>query len=204
VNSETVSPSDESAADLARRCAAAMWAQDRASQRLGMQLLDVGPGRSTLSMTVRDDMVNGHGNCHGGFVAALADSAFAFACNTYDEVTVAAGFDIVFVAPVRLGDELVADAVERARFGRSGLYDVTVARKHRGEYPVVAEFRGRSRSLGRPHLPPDPAADPAESDPAGSDTAGSDTAGSDTAGSDTAGSDTAGSGPKPPVDRSVP
>ncbi len=138
---------------LARRCAAAMWADDQASRRLGMQLLDIAPGRSTLSMTVRDDMVNGHGSCHGGFIAALADSAFAFACNTYDEVTVAAGFDITFVAPARLGDELVADAVERSRFGRSGLYDVTV-RCHRGtETEVIAEFRGRSRSLGRPHLP---------------------------------------------------
>ena len=138
---------------LARRCAAAMWADDQASRRLGMQLLDVAPGRSRLSMTVRDDMVNGHGSCHGGFIAALADSAFAFACNTYDVVTVAAGFDITFVAPARLGDELVADAVERSRFGRSGLYDVTV-RCHRGaDNPVIAEFRGRSRSLGRPHLP---------------------------------------------------
>ena len=90
-----------------------MWAEDQASRRLGMRLRDVGPGRSTLTMAVREDMVNGHGSCHGGFIAALADSAFAFACNTYDEVTVAAGFDITFVAPARLGDELVADAVER-------------------------------------------------------------------------------------------
>jgi acyl-CoA thioesterase len=143
----------DAATDLARRCAAAMWAEDQASRRLGMQLLDVGPGRSRLSMTVRDDMVNGHGSCHGGFLAALADSAFAFACNTYDQVTVAAGFDIDFVAPARLGDELVADAVERARFGRGGLYDVTVTCRRGTESSVIAEFRGRSRSLGRQHVP---------------------------------------------------
>jgi acyl-CoA thioesterase len=138
---------------LAQRCAAAMWAEDQASRRLGMQLLDVGPGRSRLSMTVREDMVNGHDSCHGGFLATLADSAFAFACNTYDEVTVAAGFDITFVAPARLGDELVAEAEERTRFGRSGLYDVTVTCRRGAACIVIAEFRGRSRSLGRPHLP---------------------------------------------------
>ena len=152
MTSEPTSPVDPALA-LARRCAAAMWADDQASRRLGMQLLDVAPGRSRLSMTVRDDMVNGHGSCHGGFIAALADSAFAFACNTYDVVTVAAGFDIIFVAPARLGDELVAEAVERSRFGRSGLYDVTVSCRRGAEKSVVAEFRGRSRSLGRPHLP---------------------------------------------------
>lgn len=136
--------------ELARRCAAAMWADDQASQRLGMQLIDIDPGRSQLTMTVRADMVNGHGMCHGGYLAALADSAFAFACNTYDEVTVAAGFEISFVAPAQLGDELVASASERVRYGRSGLYDVTVSRR---DGAVIAEFRGRSRSLGRPHLP---------------------------------------------------
>jgi acyl-CoA thioesterase len=130
-----------------------MWADDEASRRLGMHVRDVGPGRSILAMTVRRDMVNGHGSCHGGFIATLADSAFAFACNTYDAVTVAAGFDITFVAPARLGDELVADAMERSRFGRSGLYDVTVSCLRGGERTVIAEFRGRSRSLGRPHLP---------------------------------------------------
>ena len=145
-------PSQQPAAvELARRCGAAMWAQDRASQGLGMQLLDVGPGRSRLSMTVRADMVNGHGTCHGGFLAALADSAFAFACNTYDEVTVAAGFDIAFVAPAHVGDELIAVAAERIRHGRSGVYDVTVSRAGGAltADEVVAEFRGRSRSLGR-------------------------------------------------------
>ncbi len=147
-------PPIESAAgpdELAGRCAAAMWAQDRASQQLGMSPPVVGPGRASLTMRVREDMVNGQGNCHGGVLATLADSAFAFACNTYDEVTVAAGFDIVFVAPARLGDQLTATALERARFGRSGLYDVSITRAD-GE--LVAEFRGRSRSLGRPLLGP--------------------------------------------------
>jgi len=136
---------------LARRCAEVMWSQDRASQGLGMRLDDVGPGRSQLSMVVTEAMVNGHDVCHGGFVAALADSAFAFACNTYDEVTVAAGFDITFLSPVKLGEEIVAQAREVARRGRSGLYDVTVSRS-RQDGAVVAEFRGRSRSLGRPML----------------------------------------------------
>jgi acyl-CoA thioesterase len=101
-------------------------------------------------MTVAATMVNGHDIAHGGYVFLLADTAFAFACNTYDEVTVAAGADVTFVAPARLGDELVAEAVERRRFGRSGVYDVTVTRGPGGD--VVAEFRGRSRSLGRPLL----------------------------------------------------
>jgi acyl-CoA thioesterase len=128
-----------------------MWADDRASQALGMRLECVGPGRATIAMRVRDDMVNGHGICHGGYLATLADSAFAFACNTYDEVTVAAGFEITFVASARLGDDLVAEASERVRYGRSAIYDVTVRRHARD---VVAEFRGRSRSLGRPILTP--------------------------------------------------
>ena len=147
-------PDDEREA-LARDSAAAMWAQDRASVGLGMKIRAVAPGRATVGMRVREDMVNGYGSCHGGLIATLADSAFAVACNTHGEVTVAAGFDVTFVAPGRLGDELVAEATERARFGRSGLYDVTV-RALRGDGPphLVAEFRGRSRSLGRPVLSP--------------------------------------------------
>src|SRR4051812_5273658 len=138
-----------------------MWADDRASRALGMRLEYVAPGRARIAMRVRDDMVNGHGTCHGGYLATLADSAFAVACNTYDEVTVAGGFEITFVAPAGLGDDLVAEACERVVYGRSGLYDVTV-RHHlttggRGDEPggrVVAEFRGRSRRLGRPILTP--------------------------------------------------
>ena len=125
----------------------------RASQQLGMSPPVVGPGRASLTMRVREDMVNGQGNCHGGVLATLADSAFAFACNTYDEVTVAAGFDIVFVAPSRLGDQLTATALERARFARSGLYEchkrllnavrvAAVGRCHIGDNSPRALFRG--------------------------------------------------------------
>ena len=138
---------DGDAQALAQRCADAMWAQDRASRRLGMSTPVVAPGRATVALRVGEDMVNGQGNCHGGYLATLADSAFAFACNTHGEMTVAAGFDIAFVRPARLGDRLTATALERARFGRSGLYDVTITRDD-GE--LITEFRGRSRSLGRP------------------------------------------------------
>jgi acyl-CoA thioesterase len=131
---------------LARRCAQTMWDNDRASQALGMRLGAVAPGRATLSMTVTEAMINGHAICHGGYVALLADSAFAFACNTYNAVTVAQGFDVTFLAAVRLGDELEAEAVERSRRGRSGIYDVTI-RRTGPEPAVVAEFRGRSRTI---------------------------------------------------------
>jgi acyl-CoA thioesterase len=139
----------DNATSLAGRCAQAMYAADAASRALGITVDDVGPGRATARMTVRPDMLNGHGICHGGYVFTLADTAFAFACNTYDDVTVAAGADVTFLEPVAGGSRLVAVAVERARRGRSGLYDVSVA-TDAGE--VVAEFRGRSRSLGRPLL----------------------------------------------------
>jgi acyl-CoA thioesterase len=137
--------------DLARACADRMYADDAASRALGMVIDEVAPGRATVRMTVTDAMTNGHGTCHGGYVFLLADSAFAFACNTYDVVTVASAADVVFVAPARVGDELLADAVERVRFGRSGVYDITVRRVD-GE--IVAEFRGHSRSLGSPILAP--------------------------------------------------
>ncbi|MGW5192370.1 hydroxyphenylacetyl-CoA thioesterase PaaI [Kribbella sp. NPDC004138] len=129
--------------DLAARVAAAMWAEDTASAGLGMRLAAVGEGTARLEMTVREDMVNGHGIAHGGFVFTLADSAFAFACNSRNQVTVAQACDIVFVAPARRGDLLVADARERTAFGRNGIYDITVTRGDE----VIAEFRGRSRQL---------------------------------------------------------
>jgi acyl-CoA thioesterase len=129
--------------EIARRSADAMWAEDRASQGLGMRIVDVAPGRASLEMTVRDDMVNGHAIGHGGLTFTLADSAFAFACNSYNRSTVAAGADIRFLAPTRLGDVLVAEAVERERSGRDGVYDVTV----RCGDVVVAEFVGRSREI---------------------------------------------------------
>ena len=138
-----------SADEVARRSAEAMWADDAASRKLGMELVSVSQGRAEVTMAVRDDMVNGHALCHGGLIATLADSTFAVACNTYGEVTVASGFEIDFLEPGRLGDVLVATAVERVRRKRSGIYDVTV----RSGETVIAEFRGRSRSLGRPITP---------------------------------------------------
>ena len=139
---------------LARACVDVMWANDAASRALGMEILDVAPGRAVVSMRVRPDMVNGWDLCHGGLIAALADSAFAFACNTHGVVTVAAGFDVSFLRPARLGDLLVATAEERVR-RRNGLYDVTVRRGEAVSGEVVAEFRGRSHQTGRPILDPD-------------------------------------------------
>ncbi len=129
---------------LARACAEAMWADDRASQALGMRLVVVAPGRAVVEMQVREDMSNGHGIGHGGFTYALADSAFAFACNSHNRRTVAYRCDIHYLAAVREGDVLVAEAVERFREGRNGICDVTV----RCGAKVVAEFRGTSREIG--------------------------------------------------------
>jgi acyl-CoA thioesterase len=120
-----------------------MLADDLASRTLGMRLLDAAPGHATVHMTITDTMVNGHAIAHGGYVFLLADTAFACACNSHGPVTVAAGADITFVTPARLGDELVATATERVVYGRSGIYDVTVTRGDE----VIAEFRGRSRTL---------------------------------------------------------
>ena len=132
--------------ELARRCAEAMYAEDLASQKAGITIDDVAPGRATARMTVTENMINGHDICHGGYIFLLADTAFAFACNTYGQATVAQGCDIVFVRPAHRGDELTATAAERLRFGRNGIYDVTV---YAGEQ-VIAEFRGRSRVIGGP------------------------------------------------------
>lgn len=126
---------------LAEDVAAAMWPRDRASRSLGMKLVSVSPGSATMTMTVREDMLNGHGTCHGGFVFALADSAFAFACNSHNHNTVAAGCSIEYLQPSREGDLLIATAVEKALVGRSGIYDITVTNQ-RGE--TVAAFRGKS------------------------------------------------------------
>lgn len=124
-----------------------MWAADAASAMLGMVADDVSPGRARVSMLVRADMVNGHELCHGGLIASLADSAFALACNSHGPVTVAAGFSIDLLAPARLGQTLHADAREVSRRGRSGLYDVTVRADDPESGEVVAEFRGRSRTI---------------------------------------------------------
>ncbi|MHA6765552.1 hydroxyphenylacetyl-CoA thioesterase PaaI [Streptacidiphilus sp. PAMC 29251] len=120
-----------------------MFAADKASQNLGMELLEAADGSARLRMAVTPTMVNGHGIAHGGYVFLLADTAFACACNSFGPVTVAAGADISFVAPAHEGDVLIATAHERTRYGRSGIYDVTV---HRGS-DVIAEFRGRSRVI---------------------------------------------------------
>lgn len=122
----------------------AMLKDDHATQMLGIRIDAVGPGSATLSMTVRPDMLNGHAICHGGLVTTLADSAFAFACNAYNEVTVASGFDVNLVAAARAGDVLVATATEVSKAGRTGVYDVGV-HNQRGE--VVAAFRGRSYTM---------------------------------------------------------
>jgi acyl-CoA thioesterase len=131
---------------LARRSAAAMYNADTASRALGMHLVDVASGRATLRMTVTAAMVNGHGIGHGGYTFMLADSAFAFACNSYGVPAVASSCDIVFVAPTRAGDVLEATATERYRRGRRGVYDVTVARQSEPA-GVVAEFRGVSQEV---------------------------------------------------------
>ena len=140
----------EAETELAEACARAMYAADAASRRLGIEIDGIEPGRATARMRVTETMINGHDICHGGYVFLLADTAFAFACNTYGVVTVAAGADVVFVSSARLDDELVAEARERVRSGRSGVYDVTV---RRADDSVVAEFRGLSRELGTPLLP---------------------------------------------------
>lgn len=135
--------------EIAQKSIEEMWAGDAASRMLGMQIVSLSPGASSVSMVVRDDMVNGWDLCHGGLIAALSDSAFAIACNSRGRVTVASGFDVTFLESGRLGDELVATARETALRGRTGLYDVTVTR--RPDNVVIAEFRGRSRGLDRPN-----------------------------------------------------
>lgn len=135
--------------DIARACADAMWAEDDASKGLGMEIVDIGPGVATLAMNVRPDMVNGQRIAHGGFIFTLADSAFAFACNSHNERVVAAQGQITFIKPGKLGDRLVATAREITRGGRSGIYDVRVTA---GD-AVIAEFRGHSRVILGTWLP---------------------------------------------------
>ena len=127
--------------ELAEACANALYSRDNASQQAGMTLEAVEPGKSVVRMTVRDDMVQGHKTCHGGYMFALADSAFAFACNTYNEPTVAIGCTIDYVAPAFLGDVLTATATERSRSGRTGNYDVDI---HNQEGRLIAMFHGKS------------------------------------------------------------
>jgi acyl-CoA thioesterase len=130
-----------------------LFANDHASKGLGMRIVEVAPGQATIEMRVRTDMLNGHAICHGGFMATLADStfAFAFACNSYNELTVASGFSIDFIAPAREGDLLTARCAEVSKAGRTGVYDTEITNQ-RGER--VAMFRGRSYTAkGRPAVP---------------------------------------------------
>ncbi len=128
---------------VAEAACAAMLARDRVSPAMGMQVLAVGPGSATLRMAVREDMLNGHDIAHGGLITTLADSAFAVACNSYNELTVAAGFDVNLVAAARLGDVLTATATETSKAGRTGVYDIAV---HNQLGALVAAFRGRSHT----------------------------------------------------------
>jgi acyl-CoA thioesterase len=135
--------------DLARACAEAMWKEDDASKGLGMEILQVKSGEATLTMTIKPHMVNGHKIAHGGFVFLLADSAFAFACNSHNERTVAAQCNISFIRPGKLGDRMVAVAREISRTGRSGIYDVRVT----VDDVAIAELRGHSRTVGGAWVP---------------------------------------------------
>ena len=138
-------PSPQQVAEFVRD---GMFPNDQATRALGVQILAIGPGSATASMSVRQDMLNGHDICHGGLIATLADSTFAFACNSYNELTVASGFAVDFLAPARLGDVLTARCAEVSKSGRTGVYDVEVGNQ-RGER--VAVFRGRSYTVkGKP------------------------------------------------------
>lgn len=128
-----------------------MFARDRAAQSLAMRITHIAPGEATIEMPVRDDMLNGFDTCHGGYITTLGDTAFAYACNTRNEMTVASGLSVDFVAPGRPGDVLVAQARELSQAGRTGVYDVTI-RNHQGQ--LIALFRGKSHSMkGKPTVP---------------------------------------------------
>ena len=143
-------PSDSTPQQTAEAVREQMLACDAASRAMGMAVTAIAPGRSTVLMRVRDDMLNGHALCHGGFISTLADSAFAFACNSYGDLTVASGFSIDFMAPGRAGDTLSADCAEVSRAGRTGVYDVRVTNQHGA---LIAVFRGRSYTLkGKPAI----------------------------------------------------
>ncbi len=138
-------PVDQAAQMLAQAAGAAMFARDRASQSLGMTLDAIAPGYARMSMRVREDMLNGHQNCHGGFIFTLADSAFAFACNSHNHNAVGAACSIDYLAPGRPGDLLCAEAVEQALGGKSGVYDIRVSNQ---DGRLVALFRGKSLRVG--------------------------------------------------------
>ncbi|RDW12585.1 hydroxyphenylacetyl-CoA thioesterase PaaI [Paracoccus thiocyanatus] len=153
MNDMTKPVSQMTAQELAEASAQAMWNDDSASQRLGMSLDHIAPGQATLSMTVTEAMSNGHGNCHGGYIFTLADSAFAFACNSYNQLAVAQHCSISYLLPVRIGDRLTAQAREVSRRGRSGIYDIRITNQDGAH---LAEFRGHSRTVKGTHLPVEP------------------------------------------------
>lgn len=130
--------------ECARLAAAAMWENDAASQGLGMEILQVGPGTAKLAMTITQTMLNGHGTAHGGYIYTLADSAFAFACNSYNERAVASHCSMTYMRPGKPGKKLIATAREVSRTGRSGLYDVEISQ----DDEIIAHFRGHSRLIG--------------------------------------------------------
>ena len=138
------------AMNLASSCARAMFERDTASQAMGMRLLSAAPGSACVGMSVRADMIQGHGTCHGGYLFALADSAFAFACNSYNEATVAIGCSIDYIAPAHLGDTLTADCTEQSRSGRTGNYDVRIENQL-GR--LIALFHGKSYKVRGSVLP---------------------------------------------------
>jgi len=135
---------------LAEACARAMWDEDNATRRLGMELLAIAPGKAALSMEITEAMTNGHGTCHGGYIFTLADSAFAFACNSYNQRTVDQHCSVTYIAPAFRGDRLTATAREVSRRGRGGIYDIAITNQH-GEQ--IAEFRGHSRTVKGALLP---------------------------------------------------
>ena len=139
--------SQQTPQQIAERCAEALWPGDRAAQGMGMDLVEIGPGQARLRMTVREDMVNCHGICHGGYIFAVADTAFAYACNSYNQRAVASGVDINFLAPAQLGDTLTAHGHARQQGGRSGVYDIEVANQ---DGKQIALFRGRSTRIKGP------------------------------------------------------
>lgn len=152
---------DQKAQDIAEACARVMLEKDNASNSLGMSVDRIAPGEAVLSMLVTDAMTNGHKTCHGGFIFTLADSAFAFSCNSYDQCAVAQHCQVSFLKPALSGDRLTATARERWREARSGIYDVVV---HNQAGETIAEFRGHSRTVKGTHLAADPSIHPLQSE----------------------------------------
>ena len=145
---QTPALSASEAFQLAQDAAQTMWSRDHVAKALGMSLEEVKPGYARLSMVIRQDMVNGHAICHGGMLFTLADTAFAYSCNSYNQNTVASSAHIDFLAPSHIFDMLVAEATERSLGGRTGVYDVTIStRTDAGEMKTVALFRGKSARI---------------------------------------------------------